>query len=277
MVLKNKITKFFNNQFSLSIFEIALAGLFVALFVISSKVIRINFGFMQMGIVYAWVITIGLIFKPFLAFIIAIIADTLVQMLNGFGSWMIEYAIIYPAMALLVSFFKKMTRCKKDFWWAIFSFLTMFLAIGVSLAISIIYRNFASNSQNEDSFFLFNSTFVKIILWIFIFLIMSCFLGMILLYFKTKNARLKLYVSILVITTLVIIIFVWLWGPIAQIRYLQRHNGKNIAELYQKYRVFLVPRILKTAITLPLYVVIASNIYWVYESLNFHLQKQNQW
>lgn len=275
MVLKNKLSNFVNKQFSLSVFEIALSGLFVALWIVAGKVIKIDIGFMRIGILYALVIAIGLIFKPLLALIITILADTLLQMINGLGTWMFEYAIIYPLMALLVSFLKKIARSKKDLTWAIFAFVIMFVAIVITFVISIIYRNFASKSQNEETFFMFNSTFVQVLLWVFTTIIMLVFIFMIVRYFKTKKTQLKIYISILVISTLMIIIFVWLWGPIAQIRFLERHQGKNAQELYANYYLFLVPRILKTAIILPIYVVIAGNIYWAYQCLNF--KKQNQW
>lgn len=272
MILKHKLKTFYQKFCKLSILDIALCGIFVGLWIVSSKFIGINLGFMRLGIIYVWVIIIGLIFTPWLSFLIAVIADNLTLIINGFGFWMWEYAIIYPLMALLVSLLKNIFKSKNDLIWASFVTLIMIFIIIFTLVISIIYRNFANKSTDG---FIFNSWFVYVLIWMFIGILWISFLIMMIKYFRHKNPRLKINISIFAIIALVIIIFVWIWGPIAQIRYLALHIGKSYLELLNNYDLYLIPRILKTPIILPVYFIIVSSIYYAYNLLNFKFK--NQW
>ncbi len=275
MIIKNKLINFYEKHCKLSILDIALCGIFISLWIVSSKFISINFIFMRLGITYVWVIIIGLFFKPVIAFLIAIIGDNLTLLVNGFGFWMWEYAIICPLMALFVSLLKNIFKTKNDFWWAFFvSSIITFVCL-FTLFISIIYRNFSNHSKNEDSNFVFNSWFIYILVWFLIGLMLTSFLIMIIKYFKNKNQRLKTNISIFVIISLMIVIFIWIWGPIAQIRFLALHYGKDYKELFNNYDLYFFPRILKTPVILPIYFILISTVYQAYNHLNF--KDKNQW
>lgn len=270
MVLKQKLREFWNNNFRLSILDIALCGIFVALWIVSYKFISINLVFMRIGLTYAWAIIIGLIFKPFVALTLVLIADNLTLLFTNIGYWMIEYALIYPLIVLLVSMLKKVFYLKNDKIWATFIILILFSSILITGIISLIYRNFVNNSKNEESYFAFNNLTVYIIIWMMLGLILCSTILMLYFYFKTKHQKLKINLTIFAFITLVIILFIWVWGPIAQIRYLTRHFGKSHHELFKIYEIYLVPRILKTPILIPVYFIIISSVYQAYQSLSFY-------
>ncbi|WP_127942599.1 hypothetical protein [Mycoplasma sp. ATU-Cv-703] len=269
MTTSHKLWTWLKQNLRTSTYELALAAVFVALWVFSYKFISVNLRFMRFGIVYAWVITIGLIFRPLLAVKIALIADHLCLLVGGgLGRWMLEYALIYPTMVLLVGFLKRCLNTQHQRWWlagVVFSVMSTLISVLITMAL---YRGFVSQSKNGDQAFLFNSLGVYVLMWSVCAFLAFAFGLMLLKYLKSRHQRLQEAISVVVVVTLVVVIYVWLWGPIAQIRYLVQRVGYSPHELFAKYDFYLVPRILKTPIIVPLYSLIVYALQRVFPHVN---------
>lgn len=296
--------KWIKNNTSFSIYEIAFGGLFVAMWAVSAlPIFSINFGFMKMGITYVWPILLGLTTKPLLAFLCSIIGDNLALLSSGtgFSQWMIEYAIISPAIVFISILFKKLIKSDKQRnWLIVVAIANITILIGV-LCTMVVENSFVKLSKNPESAFDFKSNTAKVVVWSVYSLMLASSLVLISLYWlawKNKSLRINLLViknkkimikqkyvhlnakkikeiiSFYSLSMIIIVVTIWLWGPFAQLRYL---NAYVKVSAYSNYDLFLIPRILKTPISLLLYTAIIIPIHKVWEICIKRFSPENKW
>lgn len=273
-----KIKEWIKSQFSFSIQEIAFTGIITALWIVSDRFLTIDFGIMRTGIVFVWAILLGLTTKPILGVTVAIIANTITTTMDvGLGMWMWEYAIIYPCIVLLSSFLKHTFKTKNNItWWSLIIFINGIALIGAFI-ISIYKNDFINVSRDSDASFDFTKNISKAIIWVCMFIMFAMFLTLVVL--TTRNGKYKTYLTIYSISAAAIVLFIWVWGPIAQIRYLTRLHGtqKDGSSYWNLYDVYLTARILKTPIILPLYTIIIASVYLAYQQVEKHSSKHHKW
>lgn len=265
------------NQFRFSIQEIAFAGIISGLWIISDKFLTIDFGIMKAGIVYVWAILLGLTTKPTLGVLTAVISDTLTTLIwKGMETWMWEYAIIYPLIVLTTSFFKYSFRIKnKCVWWSTMALINSVAIIGA--VFIAIYKNDFIKTGSSEAAFDFTTKASKIIVWSCVTIMILFFVALSFVAYKFE--KYKNYLGIYSLAALTIVLFIWVWGPIAQIRYLTRlYGSQKSGESYWKlYDVYFIARVLKTPIVLPIYTVIISSVYIAYNEVQKHSSIKNKW
>lgn len=283
----SRFTKYLKLQLHWTIYDLALAGLFVALWVVSAlPIFNINFGFMRVGFTYVWPILLGLTIKWPLAFITAIIGDNLALLASGtgFSQWMIEYAIIYPLIVLLTAATKLVIKVRSERIWMMLIFIVNFSGFAVMIAILAIYRNFARITSSADSSFDITTQTAQIVIYTTLALMVAILVIFTALYLVSRagiktnlNALVvRKYLSFYTIILFIIIIFIWLWGPIAQIRYLNAWVS-SATDYYARYELYLIPRILKTPFSLTLYSVIIMPLYVAHEAIESRLSARYRW
>lgn len=276
---REKIVSGFKNQFTFSVQEIAFAGIFVALWIVSSKFITIDFGVMRAGLVYVWAILIGLITKPFAGVITAIIADTISLAISkdGMGAWMWEYAIIYPLITLFASAFKHTFKIKNKYvWWSTMVLINIIAMIG-AFAIALHKAEFKYVSKNQpDAALDFTQSSTKIAIWICMGIMFAFFIALGVVAFKFE--KYKNYLAIFTLVAATIVLFIWVWGPIAQVRYLERYVAPKSGKDYWKlYDIYLFGRVLKTPVILPLYTAIIGATYFAYQQVEKFSSVKHKW
>lgn len=301
---KEALKECLKRNFKFSIYEIALAGIFVALWAISAlPVFSINFGFMRMGITYVWPILLGLTAKPVMAVLCAVLGDSLALLSSGtgFAQWMPEYAII-PIMIVAISWaFRKVIYAKSEITWlSVVMFANATVLLG-TLITMIVENDFVKVSKNPESAFQFTGDIAKIIVWTMYGIMMVTTATLLALYFLIKKGKaiklpvirkingsikvvlkefqldsriLRQVISFYSLSMIIIVVTIWIWGPFAQIRYLEVYMK---TDAYKKYDLFLIPRILKTPISLVLYTVIIVPIYKTHEIASKRIGAENRW
>lgn len=271
-----KLFQSLKNQFHFSIFDIALSGMIMALWIVTSKFLTIDFGVMKAGLSFVWAMTLGLTLKLFPGIIVAIICDTVSLVIGvGIGAWMIEYAIEAPGIVFLTWAFKYVLKSKNDkLWWATMIAIVVIAAITCFL-IAILKDDFKYNSQgNTENNIDFTKKTTKIVIFVFLglFIITSISLGAL----AFIKPQFKIYFGFFALSCLIIIIFSWIWGTIGQIRYLIRLNGKS-KHYWSLFDIYLIARLFKTPITAPLYTLMITGIYKANEQINSHFARYNRW
>ncbi len=291
-----KLKAFLRYHVKFSIYEIALAGIFVALWTVSAlPIFNFNLGFMHIGITYVWPILLGLTAKPVMAIMCAIIGDNIALLSSGtgFGQWMIEYAVIAPAIAIISLLFKKLIVSQKELtWWIMVVLLNVTVLVG-TLVTMIVEDNFKYASKNvSDRVFDFTDQTAKIVVWTMYAVITLFFALLIVIYLisnkkqeikigsrimKLNKNSIRQLISFYSLSMVIIVITIWLWGPFAQIRYLNLYGSVSKPHAYSEYDLFLIPRILKTPISLALYTAIVLPIYKTHEHVAKRIGQENKW
>lgn len=293
-ISQDSVKEFLVKNFKFSIYEIAWAGIFVALWAVSAlPVFSINFGFMRMGITYVWPILLGLTSKPAMAILCAIIGDNMALLSSGtgFGQWMPEYAVIPIMIVTIVLLFKKLIWHKSEMgWWIMIAFANIIFLLG-TLITMIVQSDFQYSSKfNSDRVFDFRTDTAKAVVWVMYALVTLVQLVLLILYVFIKyekvrvkrlqfvNAKnIKDFISFYALSMIVIVITIWLWGPFAQIRYLNVYGKVPNSHSYKEYDLFLIPRILKTPISLTLYTIFIIPIYKTNEIVAKSVGVENKW
>lgn len=257
MQIKNWIA----SQFKFTIREISFAGIFVGLYTLfNMSFMKINFGVMQAGIEYVWLILMGLTNrKLFIAILSAIVADTLSTVINGIGMWAWQYAIIAPSVALIAFVFKYYLRLKNNYlWWSLNIFVSILIALSPFILIFVYNHNEAKYKSIT-----IDSDVTKAIIWAMMSLLAVSIVSLNVWYIIKKTENTRKIISIVIMISIIIIVSIWIWGPIAYMVYANR-----IGSSIKSYDVYLVPRILKTPIILPLYSLITIPIYKAWETID---------
>ena len=265
---------FLKSQIKFSIFEITLAGLFVALNIISEKFINIKIpGLMSIGITYVWYIMMGLTMKPILAIISYMISDVINTATSayGFAGYMWEYPLMYIGLIIIVYLMKNIYKIQKDK-----NFLLMVTFVNIATFITtlvflIVKSDFQFIRKNIHSTDL-TSQIAQILIWTFISLVFISFIALMFLYLKKRNEKLKLTLFIFTIVSLVVVIFNWIFEPIVFIKMMGLRSGTSYNDLYTTY---LTARIAKSPILFILYPAIIVPLFMVERKIN--VNEKNKW
>ncbi len=267
--MKNKLANFVNKHIIFSIQEIVLSGIFVGIFIISGLFINIKIqGVMNVGITFVFLIIFGLILGPIKGVFIALIADTITLALGQYGisAWMWEYEVITVGIPIMAWAFKHMFNVRQKRWWISMVLINFIAILGIFIVIIISYNNPLIHSVSHKTFKFDTSTQIMIYTIAVIFSLIQ--IGMFALYWFKRKENIKLIISITTLVTTAIIVWVWVWGPIAYIRFLQRLSNQGHSHYptshytYERYyQIALWARVLKTPIVVPIYVAILIPLY----------------
>ena len=263
------------NNFHLKPYEIAFASVFIALWLVSSRFLTINLTIMRIGITYVWMILISLTTRPILGIFTLIIGDTLSLFLSGnIGYWMPTYFVIPIIIYFICYLFKKLAFQRGDKTWWIIIIASLIFVVLTTFFVFLFNQNFIKISRDLDTNINFSSLISRIIIWtILSLMVLFEFFLLIFYYFKRKD-NIKVFLNIYALVSVVIVICIWVMGPINQVLFLNRFSTKKTNN-WNAYSIFLIPRILKTIVILPLYTSIIFPIYKVSQttSKNKHLSK----
>ncbi len=266
--MKQKYRNFANKYLHISIHEATLAGILIALYLISDKFISLNIkGIMHVGITLVFSIMFGLLFGPFKGLFVALIADTVkLLLITGIYKWMWEYEMISIGVPLTAWGFKHLFKAKEKHWWAIMMAINLISLMAIITVIVLSHNGgelrLKAGKIGRKSFNFSSGTMIMIYIITSLFYILE--LSLMIIYKKRKNNNIKLIISMGALVTMVVIVWVWIWGPIAYVRFLERlyghkHPGRYTYEVY--YKIGLWARILKTPIIVPLYTAILVPLY----------------
>ncbi len=266
--MKQKYRNFAEKHLRINIQEAALAGILIALYLISDKFISFNVkGIMHIGITFIFSIMFGLLFGPFKGMFVALIADTIkLLLITGIYKWMWEYELISIGVPLMAWGFKHLFKAKEKHWWAIMLAINLISLLAI-IAIMALSHNggelrLKAKEIGRRRFNFSSGTMIMIYVITSLFYLVEFTLMVI--YKKRKKDGIKLILSMGALVTMTIVVWVWIWGPVAYVRYLERlygqkHPGKYTYEVY--YKIGLWARILKTPIIVPLYTLILVPLY----------------
>lgn len=292
-ISKTAAKDFLTENFRFSIYEIALSGMLVALWVVSAlPIFNFNLGFMHIGITYVWPILLGLTAKPAMAILCAVLGDNLALLSSGtgFSQWMPEYAVIPIMIVVITFFFKKIITSNNEKAWFSIIFIANIATLVGTLVTMIVENNFKYQSKNvSDRVFDFTGSVAQIIVWTMYGIVTIVSITLISLHIiarqnkvikiGSKEIRLnektiKQIVSFYSLSMIIIVITIWIWGPFAQLRYLNVYVNVHA---YSEYDLFLIPRILKTPVSLLLYTAIVLPIYKTHEMASKRIGQENKW
>ncbi|AZG68495.1 ECF transporter S component [Mycoplasma struthionis] len=268
-------------QHRITVFEVALAGILLAIYSIASLLEKYVFvGAFNIGIVYAIFIIFGLALGPFKGALLGILCDTISQIIYGISTWMIEYAIVPVVIAFISGFLCRLFLLKEKRSWLFgFIFLAFISAIFITI-LSIYYNQIPINELAIKRKRVLSVDFVLSIGTIGLLLIWIASITMFSLYLKTKKfhtkANMALLFSILLTVFFTLIITRWLWGPFAYINYHNRfRSGTWDYKTY--YPIFMIPIIFKSLLEIPFYTMIIFAIYpvilMIRNKINFYTNK----
>lgn len=274
----NKILVFLKAQFTLTISEITLLGIFIVLWMVCNTFVKIPVPWGFLTITYCFPILFGLIFKPFPGVIGAVIADTLSMAVApaGFSQWMWEYAIIYPSIVLIISSLKVLLKKdNKNIWWII-SLITTITVISSAVIVFSLNTQFRPRGGAKGDIF----DLTKSILFPLSIIAMSLFIiyeiVIWILYLRRKSEKIREIIIISSMVMLVLALIVWLWGPFAFMEYRIAWLHADRDATYSQYSFYVIPRIIETSILAPLYTSIVIPIYRLCDYFVHHNTK-NKW
>lgn len=251
--------------YRLTIFEIALFGLLLAIYIISALIQKYAFrGIFRISLTYAVVIIFGLALGPLKGAIMGLLGNTIESIINGIGEWMLEYAMIPVIIALLTGFLMNlMNKNQKQTW--IIGFIFLFLITTVFIVVLITHYN--NLPISEGALKRTKTIPLQIVIGISafgIFFIWAIALTLMVIYFQTRNIKRKysvfLFFNILIVVFFILVLVRWLWGPFAYITYRNRFRGGNFA-YNEWYSFFMIPIVFKGLIEIPFYTLVIFHIY----------------
>ncbi|WP_029513831.1 ECF transporter S component [Mycoplasmopsis primatum] len=281
-----KFNSVFKHPFKFSIMELVLSGFLLGFFILSYFLMKITGLNNLFTTEIFFCIIFGMILGPFKGSFIAFLADTLSLLISGLiGTWFWLYAIWPPIIAFISSLyftFFKATKYAK----IIVPFIVIISAITVMIVIysQNVYQttdgkigiNLQKYNAKKDKKINIPEFATIIGMVIYLALALMSTITISIFYLKNKSPKLLDYLLILSITTFVIVFYRWIFGPIVYIKYMNYLQNKNWT-ISDKYAVFAIPIVVKSMITLPVYVIILTSIYPVINILkDKHVNQLNQ-
>ena len=263
--LKSKIIKnFLKNKISIK--EITLASFFMVLIIISKlDIFTINLGIMRIGLSYIFLISVGIISRFAIGIITVILGDTFGILINGnIGLWHYSYFLIPIAIFLICYFLKFIFKIKNPKIIVLANLIIFTIMFVVLFVVMVLENDFIKKSNNPETNIDFTNKILKILVWVMFCLILIGSFVVSFLYLKYKSNKLKDYLVINIIVSIIIIVMIWFYGPLAQILWLSDQYGKNY---WNSYAIFQIPRIIKTPVILPIYNFIIVSIYKIYKQI----------
>lgn len=270
---KLKLIHFFRRYINISIKEIALMAILLAVFTVIKYVTFIFFkGPLNFSVEILFWIIIGLIFGPFKGAIFAFFCDFIFTFFtNGIAYWMIEYAIMPPMIACLSwCFYHFYQENKKSIIW-ISLIINLILIIG---SITVFSLQLKTEFHYEDVKVVFPWIAWTLIIFLNTSILAFTIFCLINFHYKKEWKFIKwLYIFSLVV--LVVVIFRWFWGPYAFIAYMQRFSSKEII-VSKQYWLTLSGIATKSFLTIPIATLILVPIIHIIDvNQKFDLAKHN--
>lgn len=259
--MKLKIKQWFNlwKMLRFSIYDITIAGIFLALFLIVDYISKITLtGRWAFSFEIGFYILFGIILGPIKGPILAILADSFSLLIFGrIGFWMWEYGVVPPIIAFVswLFFFFYLSKSK----WKIYvPHISLFLT---AIIFFSFYISFIKNDKLVDQFSKreeISALAILVIASIFFCFSFIFISFMIYFYQKTNKEIFKTIIFVFAITTLILVLARWLWNPFAFISYYNRfiaptRKSKTLRGVEQYYIFYLIPGILKSLVAIPIY------------------------
>ncbi|QSF13586.1 ECF transporter S component [Mycoplasma sp. Mirounga ES2805-ORL] len=269
---------FYKGAFKVSVFDIAIAGIFLSLNIATSFIKKFTImRVIPIQIEFIFYMFYGLVFGIYKGAFLALLADTLsLLVMGGIGMWYWVYAIQPPLIAIISSlyfFFFKETKYFK-----LFMPLIIFIAAFTGMMLTYIFHSSAdgmlklNNSKKHPEYISSHIVLYFIIGFLLMFLVAG--ISFLIIYFKTKKDKYLNYYMIFSLITFIIIIFRWILGPISYISFYNYFYAKNSFKSVGKdYIIILVPILIKTIIVIPVYVVFLTPTFSV---VTFISSRQNE-
>ncbi|VEU72884.1 Uncharacterised protein [Mycoplasmopsis gallopavonis] len=270
----SKLNEFYKKHIKITINDIALSGILLALFVILTLLTKYTFlRFLSINFEYVFAIVYAFLFRYIKGIVLAFISDALSLIISGkIAFWYWGYAIV-PLIIVLISAFAFDFYKRNKIMTVVWSNLLMILAFATLIFI-FYYR--LSTLQGDATEFKISKIFeikklpvVVGIALVFIYWLIALSLVILSAYYiakvKSKNAnKLKLdkianFIFIFALIFVVIVISRWLWGPYVWIKY-SLYIGKLRSKSYLTdldwYFGLMIPIVLKSFIAIPVYVTL---------------------
>ncbi|WP_406613675.1 hypothetical protein ACJA23_02455 [Mycoplasma corogypsi] len=254
-----------DRMFRISIQEIAIAGLLMALFMITIWITKFTVArVFNVSFEYLFVICFAYLFRYFKSMLLAFLADALSLFISGtIGTWYWTYAIVPVFIALLASLFFDFVEKNKK-WAVIVSIIILVVAFSTLAGIFIWQINF---NLNKNGMLRISETFgfraVPVYVGYILFglaiatLIFIIALSVIFLTKKPDNDKILYFITSFALITSVLVIARWVWGPYAFVKYWSYIGRYDVSvNLLDKYVLIMIPIIIRSLIVIPLYTYI---------------------
>ncbi|PAK21270.1 hypothetical protein CJJ23_02895 [Mycoplasmopsis agassizii] len=260
---KQTLKDFFKNQIRFTTFDVALAGILMAIAIIVNYITNLSLtGVLNIDAEVIFSIFFGIIFGPLKGSFLSVVLDHLNLLVRGrIGFWMWEYAIIALLLPMIAWFFFNIRKIKSN----LKAYLPVLIVIVTIIMAYSLFFNLANpfSTQRVDGFnqrFSYTGAVIAITVATALILIATFHVGE--RYLITKKA---MYIDVLIIVSLVVfvqVLFRWLWGPFAFINYLHRFTRNVNNRTYENsYTFYMIPIVIKTMITIPLFsFVLAASV-----------------
>lgn len=258
-----KLNLFWKQIFTVKTFDVAISGMFLAMFLILTTITKYTLaGALNIAIEIPFWIIFGIVLGPVKGSMLAIICDTLVQLLlskTGLGTWMIEYAMI-PPLVTIVSWLMFMLFQKNHFWTSIILSLILAFVIITNVTVLILRAN---NKHRIGSIKVSFDTMLIVTLFLSSLLLLVN-LGFWIYLIIGKNHKAKIWRVLFVMTLIAFIIVLarWIWGPYAYVAYYNRFvaGTKPAQNISDRFVPLIIPIILKSSIEIPIYTILLTPI-----------------
>ncbi|MBN0919341.1 ECF transporter S component [[Mycoplasma] gypis] len=276
----NRIKQWFRKEFKLSIYDIAVFGLLLALYFIIETFERYVFPHaLKISITYAVFVVFGIILGPIKGSILAFLCDLFTQLIYGIQFYMFAYAIVPVLIAITSWAIFKLKDLKNEKLLWIIGFAIIFVLTIVFIAFLATQQNNIQSGMKRKNPKLISINIVMIVSIISILFIWTIATGSFFVGFFNKNVNKKssaktLFV-ILITVFLIIVLYRWLWGPFAYITFMNRYFVKSNPWSYDEYYFyFMIPIMFKTLIEIPIYTIILFTLKHAIEWMKKHFKNQ---
>lgn len=251
---KSKWKSFYETFIKVRIYNLALMGILLGLFLLIKYVCFIIFkGPLNFGVdLLFWIIS-GILFGPIHGPLFSILCDfVMTTFTSGIAFWMIEYAIIPPLVSLVSYFYLKLYR-EKSKWTIVISISTIIIMLLASVVIfwfQLMKDNFKYEGIKKIA------SWAAYLLISFLVVSITSFLVYCMwMYHKKSEWKYIEWLYYLSLIILIIVIFRWVWGPYAYIAYAHRFFSKNI-DFSKQYPLTLFGIVTKSCLTIPIATII---------------------
>ncbi|MFV8481746.1 hypothetical protein ACNQ1X_01925 [Mycoplasma sp. SK341A] len=308
----SKFTKVIQDEFTFSVQDLTMSSVLLGLFLIITTLTKFT-GLSKVGLSFEYVfyIIFALFFSTFKASLLGLIADfASLLFTGGIWSWFWMYAIVPVAVVLIAKAFLWMYKANTKVASLVTTIILViiFVALLSATAYAAYLHNIDPDSGILKNFFGIDkkngnatgwritrtfgvSTLSDAVIWSMValsgaFLAVAITLTAI-IWIKMRHLsqeqfnlvpKLVFVKKLLISFGLVISVIViarWIYGPYVYIKYMNYFNGKNYL-LEDKYIYFMIPIVLRSFISIPIYTVLLITIYSTLDYFDQRVLKQKR-
>ncbi|MFV8480188.1 hypothetical protein ACNQ2O_01025 [Mycoplasma sp. AA7A] len=307
-----KFAKVIQDEFTFSIQDLTMSSVLLGLFLIITTLTKFT-GLSKVGLSFEYVfyIIFALFLSTFKASLLGLIADfASLLFTGGIWSWFWMYAIVPVAVVLIAKAFLWMYKANTKVASLVTTIILViiFIALLSATAYAAYLHNIDPDSGVLKNFFGIDkkngnaagwritrtfgvSTLSDAVIWSMValggvFLSVAIVLTIIiwhnmrhlsqkefnlvpkLVFVKKLLISFGLVISVIVITR-------WIYGPYVYIKYMNYFNGKNYL-LDDKYIYFMIPIVLRSFISIPIYTALLITVYSTLDYFNERVLKQKK-